>query len=226
VRALVIGLGRMGRFHSRALRDLGFDVSTVDSDPTAGADYLSVPARDWDAVCVATPIDTLAEQAAAWGEFRGNLLVEKPFAASVGEAVQLADTLAFADVAVGYVERFNPQVRALKAKLEGRVLTTGRFVRWSDRPSCDPDLDLRTHDIDLARFLGVPNPSFDVQTEICKRRTVEVDTLATTHRADLMDHDTSPLHAQWHAFLSGQPTATPEDAVAALSALTVPEMAT
>jgi predicted dehydrogenase len=58
-------------------------------------------------------------------------------------------------VAVGYVERFNPQVRQLRERLAGREVLTARFTRYNARPSADVLLDLQSHDIDLARVLGV-----------------------------------------------------------------------
>jgi hypothetical protein len=55
-----------------------------------------------------------------------------------------------------------------------------------------------------------------------RRREITVDAGRPGHpvRVDLMAHDTSPLHAQWHAFLSDRSGyATFGDAVAVLEAL-------
>src|SRR4051812_33272477 len=55
VKALVVGYGRMGRFHTKVLADLGYDVSTLDPDPGAGADYQRTdPIATYDAVAIAT----------------------------------------------------------------------------------------------------------------------------------------------------------------------------
>jgi predicted dehydrogenase len=223
MKALVVGLGRMGRFHRKVLMDLGYDVVTVDPDPATGADYLSVPAgRRPEVVCVAVPIAQLAEVAAEFTAAR-HLLIEKPMAPSLGEAIELADRLAGQHVAVGYVERFNPTVRALQRALaDAPPPIVARFRRWSDRPSPDRALDLMSHDVDLAAFLRLRCPTeFDAADDRPVRvRDIMVRTSGRTVRADLTAHDTSPLHAQWHAFLSGRPGyATPADATAVLAAL-------
>lgn len=223
MRALVIGYGRMGRFHRRALADLGYDVTTVDPAPEAGADRLSVPmSRAFDVVCVAAPIQHLAEQAAAWAGKTDRLLIEKPMAASAREAGELRRALVGQPTCVGYVERFNPRVRELNArKIAFGPVQSATFTRWNDRPSVDVDIDLTSHDIDLARFLGISSPRFCSRAEAPVRlRSIDLHCALGTVSADLMDHNTSPLHAQWHAFLSRRPGyATPADAVAVLLAL-------
>lgn len=159
MRGVVIGYGRMGRFHHRALSDLGVNVTTVDPDPAAGADYRSVPKHlSFEVVCVAAPIPHLAEQAAAWSGHDGWLLIEKPMAASLAEAENLIEAVDGQRVAVGYVERFNPRVRELRDRLAGQPMLRARFTRCNDRPSPDVTLDLATHDFDLARHLGVSGP--------------------------------------------------------------------
>lgn len=221
--ALIVGAGRMGILHRRVLRDLGLDVSTVDPDPTAGADHLTVPHEAYDVVCIAAPIDHLADEAARWEGHEGWLLIEKPAAPSLEQARDLAYLLAGQRVAVGYVERFNPQVRALREQLTGERPIRARFTRCNDRPTPSVTLDLQSHDLDLAAHLGLTCPTvFDTRAEQPIRRR-EVTVCCENRRplvADLMDHDTSPLHAQWHAFLSDRPGyATLDDAVAVLEAL-------
>lgn len=218
MRALVVGLGRMGRFHARALRDLGFDVATVDPDPAAGAGYRTVPHVGFDAVCVSVPMAHLAEAAAEWAGFAGRLLIEKPGAVSVREADQLSDVLG-AGTAVGYVERFNPVAQDLKGVLGGLPQPArATFRRWNTRPSPDVMLDLRSHDVDLARWLGLTgNVAYDTRAgSPILRRDVTLCSL----RVDLTAHNTSPLHAQWRAVLGdGRDVATLADARATLGAL-------
>lgn len=220
MRALVVGTGRMGGFHRRVLRDLGLDVTTVDPNPAAGADFMTVPSRHFDVICIAAPIDHLSDEAARWVEHEGWLLVEKPFAATLPDAQLLADQFDGQRVAVGYVERFNPQVRRLQEALYAMPVEHVRFRRHNDRTTGDPGLDLTSHDIDLAAFLGLRCPvTFDTHASGCDHRVREV-VVNDAVTFDLMAHDTSPLHAQWHAFLSGRPGyATPADAVHVLAAL-------
>jgi hypothetical protein len=97
------------------------------------------------------------------------------------------------------------------------------FRRWNDRPTTDVALDLTSHDVDLARWLGVSCPvRFDSRADAAARvRSVLVHYEdKPTARVDLMAHDTSPLHAQWNAFLSDKPgCASLSDAVLTLAAL-------
>lgn len=173
------------------------------------------------------PIAHLAERAAEWGGwgFDGHLLIEKPGAACVVDAIELEALLAGQRVAVGYVERFNPRVRRLRELLaDSPPATAAKFTRWNDRASFGVALDLASHDVDLARFLELACPvTYDERSSASmRRRTIEVTVdNGRSLAVDLTAHDTSPLHAQWHAFLSDHPGhATPVDAIAVLEALT------
>lgn len=213
----------MGAFHRKALQDLGLDVTTVDPVP-GRADYRSIPLRGYfEVVCVAVPIAHLADEAARWVGHEGHLLIEKPMAASSEGATELASLLEGQRVAVGYVERFNPQVRRLRCQL-ARLPSPAwaRFVRWSDRYSPDLALDLRSHDVDLVRHLGIECPvEFSCAAErVVKQRIILARCAGQTLRADLLAHNTSPLHAQWHTFLGDDiGCATPADAIATLLTL-------
>lgn len=227
MKALVVGYGRMGAFHARTLRDLGYTVTTVDPNPERLADHEtlgSVGPRSFDVAAVAVPPGELL--ATAYQLAGLPMLVEKPFALNVREARMLAAYLAQqgSKVCVGLVERFNPQVRALRALLmDGTVhgVTDVTFTRHNDRPTFDLDLDLRLHDIDLTRFLAFGCPvEYDTRAR-CERK---IRTITVTHAegvltVDLMDHALSPLHALWHAFLTGRPHPTPADAIWALQDL-------
>ena len=224
MKALVVGLGRMGSFHRKVLLDLGYDVTTVDPNRALRADHSTVAAagRFYDVAAIACPAENLGEAAI---ELAGiPMLVEKPFALGPAEGHKLAARLEGTPVCVGFVERFNPHIRALKSWIAGLDVTQARFVRWSDRPTWDIDLDLRLHDIDLAYHLGVEAVAeFDTRAESeAKVRRIEI-----IHRdahgqprnltADFIDHIQSPLHALWHAFLSGHDHPGPEDALRALT---------
>lgn len=225
MRALVVGAGRMGRFHCRALRDLGLDVTTVDRDPAAGADHVTVPMRSrFDVVCIAVPIDQLADEASAWEGHEGWMLIEKPGAPTAQAAHDLAHLLDGQRVAIGYVERFNPQVRTLRRLLDDAPPpVSARFRRWGLRVSSDVTLDLLSHDIDLTHHLDLRCPAV-YETESERGVTVrEVKVWCESGLpigVDLTAHDTSPLHAQWHAFLAGRGGyATPADAIDVLTRL-------
>lgn len=211
MKACVVGYGRMGKIHHRALTELGYTVTTID--PNGNADYCAVPHRRYDAVAIAVPIQHIAEAAAEWAGYTGHLLVEKPFAANLQEAEALSHTLAGQNVAVGYCERFNPCVIALQRAVRAIVSAPERvlFTRWNDRPSWDVELDLRSHDVDLAACLGVAGVAeFDTRADVRRlhiagrRRHVEVGYGGgVSVCADLMAHSASPVRDQWREFLSG-----------------------
>jgi len=234
MKALVIGLGRMGTFHARALASTGYDVETVDPDPAAGANHASLPRgqRHYSAIAIATPIEHLAPTAARVVRWTNNLLVEKPMASSIAEARELVAALEGRTIAVGYVERFNPQVLALRERvaLAGVTVRQARFVRHNTRPTPSVPLDLESHDRDLARFLGVGEHAlFDARggaSEMRREIHLEVETPTgelVNAFTDLTAHATSPLHAQWRALLDGDGGyATAADAVAVLEDLALP----
>lgn len=221
MKALVIGIGRMGRFHVRTLSDLGLDVVTLDTDLSINADYVSLPPRAFDVVCVATPIKMLAETAATWAPHASTMLIEKPMAQNVNEALALVRHLRNTTVGVGYVERFNPAVIDLAQRLKGARSSSAHFTRWNLRPTTNVDLDLRTHDLDLASHLKVGAATFDTRADMPRLvRTIDVQHDGEYVRADLLAHATSPLYAQWCSLLAGKPGfATPADGVHVLQQL-------
>lgn len=225
MRALVVGHGHMGRIHARALRDLGYDVETVDPAPDAEADHLEIPADGlYAAGAVAVPIPMLATVARQVAPHVNRLLIEKPMAASYDEALSLAADLDKRPVCVGFVERFNPQVRRLQEQL--RTIgdpVCSLFTRWNDRETPDVDLDLRIHDLDLSAYLGLGVAECVFSTGYhphhARHRGITVQGTNGLVGVNLMDHDTSPVHAMWHAFLTGRQVPTVWDAVNAHRAL-------
>jgi predicted dehydrogenase len=160
MRALVVGAGRMGTHHARVGRSLGMDVHTVD--PFQPADFQQLEAApEADLVVIATPIAALAPAACAAMRIGHRLLlVEKPMAASLGEAEDMVELAAETGtvLVVGYTERFSPAFREVSHDLIARIGTVEelRFERRGPRP-CDASvcaLDLTVHDLDLMRFLG------------------------------------------------------------------------
>lgn len=224
-RALVVGLGRMGGFHRKILTDLGYLVETLDPDPHAGAAWGSLADVDlerFSVVVVATPPPTLSTVAEAVAGPGRKVLVEKPFAPNYEQAVVLDEQLSGEQICVGFVERFNPQVQLLHKLLLPLWAkpTRVRFVRWSDRPTWDLSLDLRLHDLDLARYLGVAHVAeYDTRAEQnTVRREIEVTLTTGTLTVDLTRHNASPLHSLWREFLAGGDYPKPHDALRALRA--------
>lgn len=209
LRAAVVGLGIMGSHHLRVLRGVaGVTVAAaVDPDPARRAatqraypdlaafasleDALAGTALDF--ACVAVPAASLAPTAHAALAADLHVLVEKPMATEVAAARALvADAQARGLVlSVGFVERFNPAVVALKEKIAegllGRVyqLHARRLSPFPDRDSMlGVALDLATHDIDVMRFiLGEEVSRVYAETSQRLHETAE-DLLCATLRFD------------------------------------------
>jgi len=167
LRAGVIGVGHLGRFHALIYGEMqGVDlVGVMDQDEDRAAKVAretgSVAFKDVDAllaegldlVSLAVPTIFHAEIGEQILQRRINLLVEKPIAASIGEADRL---IAAADrsgclLQVGQLERFNPAFRSLQPLLKGpRFVEAHRLGVFSAR-SIDVDViqDLMIHDLDL-----------------------------------------------------------------------------
>lgn len=175
----LIGLGNMGRNHLRVLSMLkGFELTFVaDANAQVAAragEAHGVPGvvdpapflPSVDAVVICTPTVTHANYIHLAAAHIKNIFVEKPLAATLDEACDIA---AFAkenglNIQVGFIERFNPAVQSLKTVLERteRVISLD-FTRTNKVSSRITDVDVITdlmiHDIDLALYLNGPAKS-------------------------------------------------------------------
>jgi predicted dehydrogenase len=118
--------------------------------------------EDLDLAVVAVPIDLAPQAISALLERKVPVLAEKPLATTAAGAEELAqvanqnDTL----LSVGYIERFNPAVQALRDELErqaaGRVyhVHARRLSPFPYRSGmAGVAIDVATHDIDVLRFI-------------------------------------------------------------------------
>lgn len=192
LRTGVVGVGHLGRFHTRVYSELTSCelVGVHDSDSGRAAEVAGeygtevVASLDdlldrVDAVSIATPTVSHHEVARRCLSAGVHVLIEKPICRTVEEA---ADLVALADekglvVQVGHIERFNPAVRAAMEVLDSpkfiEVHRLGVFVpRGTDVAVV---LDLMIHDIDLIlgtvdaevtsiEAVGIPvlSPSIDI----------------------------------------------------------------
>jgi predicted dehydrogenase len=177
LRAAVIGTGAMGRNHVRVYGDLpGVDlVAVVDADPvqvqrvtgkSGIRGYASVEQmlqqETIDLASVAVPTQDHHAVTSALLAAGVAVLVEKPFASTVEEGLDLLERAAWAErpLMVGHIERFNPAVIELKRRLDagelGHVFQI-HATRVGPFPSRIRDvgvvIDLATHDLDLMRYL-------------------------------------------------------------------------
>jgi predicted dehydrogenase len=222
LRVGLIGLGRMGRHHARVLRTLA-GVALVGALDPNGDHY-----RAADGVPLATDPDALIRLGLDYAvlacptvlhEPLGTVLaaagiptlIEKPLASDPAAAGRLADAFHTAGVpaAVGYIERFNPALIALRQHVQdgqlGDVFSvatrrTGPYpVRITDVGVIH---DLATHDLDLTAWLtGARYTSITARTAHRSGRSHEDLLAAIGQLSDgtIADHQVnwiSPLKAR------------------------------
>ncbi len=191
-----MGAGAFGRNHLRVYRELersGSEVrlvAVVDPDPdvrrTASEAY-GIPAFDsiesllaahlsLDASSICVPTIHHAAAAAPLLEAGLDLLIEKPFAATVAEAdslIALAESKARI-LQIGHLERFNPAVAAARAHLNRPMFFEAHRLSIFTARSLDVDvvLDLMIHDLDVVLSL--------VDSEVEEIRAVGLPVLSRT----------------------------------------------
>ncbi len=166
VRAAVVGVGYLGRFHALKYRDLPnvdlvgvADVRRERAEEVARelgveafGDHMDLVGRV-DAASVAVLTTEHHEVARALLKNGIHVLVEKPIAATMEEAQEMVDMAERqgAVLQVGHLERFNPTIQALQKKLRGPLfLECHRISPYTARGvDVDVVLDLMIHDIDL-----------------------------------------------------------------------------
>ena len=180
VRVAVIGTGRMGALHVSTYQRMdGVElVAVADPSPEArkralrGAtgvrehdDWRALLAHECsslDAVSIACSSSLHAEVALAALECGLHVLVEKPIATTLPDALRMraAARDAGRKLMVGHVERFNPAVAKLRELVRaGRLGDIFRIqaTRVGPSPLGAPDtgvvLDLASHDLDVMQFV-------------------------------------------------------------------------
>ena len=194
-RVAVIGVGAFGRNHARVYRELASQdfpvqlVAVVDSNPqrtleaaaefqAPGFDSIASLLSDRtivvDAASVAVPTVQHREAARALMESGIDVLIEKPLAPSLEEAVEIQSIAQRTSrvAQVGHLERFNPGLRAtLPLVTHPMFFEVHRLSMFSPR-SLDVDvvLDLMIHDLDIVLSL--------VQSEVKEIRAVGLPILS------------------------------------------------
>ena len=174
LRAGLIGLGMMGRHHARVLRSLDqvdlVAVADVDGDSHGVADGLDVRSSveeligvGLDLCVVAVPTVHHEEVGLVLAAKGVHTLVEKPLAMDSAGAQKLAGEFEAAGLVacVGHIERYNPALQNLRARLESGELGEVYQVvtrRQGPFPNRVSDVgvvkDLATHDIDLTAWVS------------------------------------------------------------------------
>jgi len=170
LRTGVVGVGHMGVNHARIYSELESSQLTAvydrDTDHarhvakkyrTHAAASLEEFAELVDAATICTPTVTHHEVGMFLLERGKHLLIEKPIADTPQAARELADLASERKcvLQVGHIERFNPVLTALEAKLKNpRFLEVTRLSPYPDRSTdIGVVLDLMIHDIEIILHL-------------------------------------------------------------------------
>lgn len=156
MKALVVGMGSIGRRHAEVLAALGCQVAVVSARQAAQPRFTTIVEAidrfgpDYAVVANETAAHEKAVRELAASGFRGRLLVEKPLAcpAALGAAFGLA--------AVGYNLRMHPLLRNLAAALAGQRLVSMQAYAGQYLPDWRPGSDYRaSYSADPRRGGGV-----------------------------------------------------------------------
>jgi predicted dehydrogenase len=179
IRAAVIGVGYLGRFHAQKYAALpGCELVAVvdacaDTAARVAAELQTRGLEDHrallghvDAVSVVTPTPSHCQIALDFLGSGAHVLVEKPIAETTLQAQQLIDAARIRQrvLQVGHLERFNPCILAADALLSApRFIECHRLAPFKERGTdVNVVLDLMIHDIDLVQMIvGRPLESFD-----------------------------------------------------------------
>jgi UDP-N-acetylglucosamine 3-dehydrogenase len=173
LRAGVLGLGVMGRHHSRVLNELqGVEFQGVYDPSPAVADQIEGKpvVRDlekfldmgFDYCVVAAPTTYHLDIGRTLAERGIHALIEKPVASTTADAIALRDLFASAGLigGVGHIERYNPALQSARQRIEDGLI--GEIYQVTTRrqgpfPGRIADVgvikDLASHDIDLTAWV-------------------------------------------------------------------------
>ncbi|HWJ88948.1 MAG TPA: inositol 2-dehydrogenase [Pelagibacterium sp.] len=179
VRFGILGAGRIGNVHARAIAGSGRAsvVSIADAMPAAaealagvvGAKTQSVEeviASDVDAILIATPTDTHADLIEAAARAGKAILCEKPVSLSVARIEACLQVVEDAGVPlmIGFHRRYDPNFAALERRLRAGEIGDPEIITITCRDPAAPPVsyiersgglyrDMMIHDFDMARFL-------------------------------------------------------------------------
>jgi myo-inositol 2-dehydrogenase/D-chiro-inositol 1-dehydrogenase len=180
VRFALLGAGRIGRVHARAIAGNPDARLVAVADPVADAaaeiarasgaairDIAAVAASgDVDAVLICTPTDTHADLIERFARAGKAVFCEKPVDLSLPRVRACLDVVAAAQapLMLGFNRRFDPDFRAVRAAIDDGRIGTVEMVTITSRDPGPPPADyiprsggifrdMTIHDFDMARWL-------------------------------------------------------------------------
>ena len=167
-RIALIGLGSMGKNHYRVLKSLSgvkvvalCDIEKRENyeEPFYSDVDKMLENESIDAAMIVVPTFLHKEIALKCLNKGVDIFIEKPVASTIDDGLEIERVAKEKDlkVCVGYIERFNPVVEALKNELKDRDIYSIGITRVGPFPPRIADVgiltDLAVHDIDLIRFI-------------------------------------------------------------------------
>ncbi|HDP25049.1 MAG TPA: Gfo/Idh/MocA family oxidoreductase [Deltaproteobacteria bacterium] len=166
LKAAVIGVGYLGRFHALkyaamedvellGVVDIDQDRAVLVSRETGTQAYTSAEGiiDRLDAVSIAVPTSAHAEVAMPFLERGIAVLLEKPIAARIEDAVSLIDAAhrGSAMLQIGHLERFNPALKHLQSSITHPMFIEAHRISPFRQRGADVDviLDIMIHDLDI-----------------------------------------------------------------------------
>ena len=170
IRAAVVGVGYLGRFHAQKYAQLpectliGVVDSQAEAAARVGAELQAPVYHDFhdllgkvDAVSVVTQTPMHFEITRAFLESGAHVLVEKPITETTTQAQELIGIARKARrvLQVGHLERFNPAIFAVEPLLRAPgFIECQRLAPFRERGTdVNVVLDLMIHDIDLIQMI-------------------------------------------------------------------------
>lgn len=180
VRFAILGAGRIGQVHAKAVTSTPGATLVAIADPLAdaaqqvadayGCDIRSIDAiaasDDVDAVAICTPTNTHADLIEQFAKVGKAVFCEKPIDLSLERVLNCLKTVEAEDATlmVGFNRRFDPDFMALKSAIdEGRIGDVEMITVTSRDPGPPPYeyikvsggifRDMTIHDFDVARWL-------------------------------------------------------------------------
>ena len=196
IRAAVIGVGYLGRFHAQKYAQAeGCELVTVvdaraEAREAVGAELHTQPLADYrtllgavDAVSVVTPTPAHFAITHDFLAAGAHVLVEKPITETAAQARELIAQAAHAKriLQVGHLERFNSAILAAEPHLRSpRFVECHRLAPYRERGTdVNVVLDLMIHDIDIVQTIvnselvsidAVGTPVFSDEIDIANAR--------------------------------------------------------
>ena len=180
LRFAILGAGRIGQVHARAIASLDAATLVAVADPVEAAakavqekyrcDVRGIDeilgSDDVDAVIICTPTDTHADLIERFVKAGKAVFCEKPVDLDVTRARQVIETVEAekGTLMVGFQRRFDPDFRALKAAIDAGEIGEVEMVTLTSRDPGAPPAeyikssggifrDMTIHDFDVARWL-------------------------------------------------------------------------